>query len=473
MTNLLTELQDYAETLVEQYQIPAVSLAIWHKSQLYQAAAGTLNIETHVKATTDSIFQIGSITKVFTTCLVMQLVDEDRINLDMPVLTYLRDFQVADIQATRSITVRQLLNHTNGISGDYTDATQTEDNAIARYVDRINLIPQVHEPGAQYSYSNTAFVVAGRLVEVTLGVPWQKAIEERIFKPLGMTHAITDPRETLRHRAAMGHFSDADNPQNWCLSSTCYSKLGTALAPAGSVATMSAADLITFSRAHLNKGKTATGESWLSSNSIQLMQTPTVALPPTSEMVDQHCGLGWKITVNKHSGATMLSHNGLAAGQNAMLNLFPDQNIAFAVVFNGAKPGAFRAIHNHLIHALLSMNVEEPEPLLKKKSTIELSAYTGTYASLENIYQIKFKEGSLKTNNYTLVMSHSDKLNNVIDQLSLLPLGGHLFAAYNNQGVRLLNVIFITNTGEAAPSQLFIGGRLNNRVHPIAPKQYN
>ena len=64
---ILKNFQAYAESLIEIHKIPAISLAVWHKQQLHQAAAGTLNLETGVEATTDSIFQIGSITKVMTT----------------------------------------------------------------------------------------------------------------------------------------------------------------------------------------------------------------------------------------------------------------------------------------------------------------------------------------------------------------------------------------------------------------------
>lgn len=221
VATLFADFQSYAESLIDRHQIPAVSLAVLSNNQCYSAAAGILNIDTGVEANTDSIFQIGSITKVFTTSLIMQLVDEGRVDLDTPVKLYLRDFQIADIQATQNITVRQLLNHTNGIAGDYfADDCYAEGNAIARYLDRINLLPLVHSPGKNYSYSNAAFTVAGRLVEVILGCSWHQAIEERIFRPLGMKQAIADPTETLRFRAAIGHLQDTDSPQAMAFIST-------------------------------------------------------------------------------------------------------------------------------------------------------------------------------------------------------------------------------------------------------------
>ena len=89
MDSILVEnsLNFFVEEAVRKNQLPAVSIAIWSDNRLTAAAAGLLNLNTGVVASTDSIFQIGSITKVMTTCLVMQLVDEGRVDLDTPVQT--------------------------------------------------------------------------------------------------------------------------------------------------------------------------------------------------------------------------------------------------------------------------------------------------------------------------------------------------------------------------------------------------
>ena len=167
---------------------------------------------------------------------------------------------IADAEASETITVRQLLNHTSGMAGDFfPDDQGHQGNLIARYVDRCNLLPLVHPPGALYSYSNSAFVIAGRLVEVVRGVSWYQAMEEYIFKPLGMEHALADPKELIRYRAAMGHIWDGER---WNVSPQPWLPLG--MAPCGSTPTMSASDLILFARAHLENGQSSSGQSWLS-----------------------------------------------------------------------------------------------------------------------------------------------------------------------------------------------------------------
>jgi CubicO group peptidase (beta-lactamase class C family) len=262
-TTPLDNVQAYAEHAVQAHNIPAISIAVWKNNTLSQAAAGCLNQNTGVAATTDAIFQIGSITKVMTSCLVMQLVDEGLVDLDKPVQHYLHDFMIADADASKVITVRQLLNHTSGIAGDYfPDDHGHQGNLIARYVDRCSLLPLVHPVGEMYSYSNAAFCVAGRLIEVVRGLSWYQVINDYLYQPLGMNHAIADPIDNIRFRAAVGHVYDGDNTDVWVVPERPYLTLGQA--PVGTTPAMTAENLIRFARGHMEGGVSQQGQRWLS-----------------------------------------------------------------------------------------------------------------------------------------------------------------------------------------------------------------
>ena len=460
-SSLLSDLQHYVEGIINKHCIPAISLAIWHNKQLHQAAAGILNVSTGVVATADSIFQVGSIAKVFTTCLIMQLVDEGKVELDVPVKTYLRDFQIADVEATHCITVRQLLNHTSGIAGDYFPKdSEAQGNAIARYIDRINLVPLVHSPGAQFSYSNAAFAVAGRLVEIIAGCTWYQAMDERIFQPLGMTQSIADPKEVLRYRCAMGHIRDSDNPLHWCLQPDCYSTLG--LAPAGTTLAMSASDLITFVRVHLNTGKAAFGKQWLPADKLKLMQSPDIALPPNSQIFDSYWGLGWAVMKAKRCATKIVWHSGQVGGQMSMLRFFPERDIAFAVLINGRQPDVLDDIVNDLSEELVGIHCKEPDLIPAKFNTVSLKPFTGTFNSFSAVYKVALKEGGQETN--VLAMSQTDKQYYITTEFSLFPLGEHIFAVYTAEGIRQPNLVFIQNNDDNTPTHLFYGGRLNSRI---------
>ena len=123
----------------------------------------------------------------------------------------------------------QLLDHSNGITGDILiDAHYTDEPSVARFVDRASQTALCHAPGSGFSYSNAAFSIAGRLIEVVTGESWFDAIDNRIFKPLGLTHAISHPSQVLRFRAAMGHLRDPIDPKQWQIAPRCYLPMGCA-----------------------------------------------------------------------------------------------------------------------------------------------------------------------------------------------------------------------------------------------------
>src|SRR5687767_1214611 len=106
-----TWLAEQLPLLIDKYDVPGAAVAVLAGGEVVDRAAGLLSRSTGVEATTDSVFQIGSITKVWTATLVMQLVDEGLLDLEVPVRTYLPEFAIADEAAAASITTRQLLRH--------------------------------------------------------------------------------------------------------------------------------------------------------------------------------------------------------------------------------------------------------------------------------------------------------------------------------------------------------------------------
>ncbi len=130
----LTDIQDRLDALARQHGVPGAALAIGFGGELLDFATGVINVNTGVATTPDSVFQIGSNTKLFTTTLIMQLVDAGDIELDQPVRRYLADFALANRAAADQITVRQLLTHTSGIQGDYFKGFGRGDEAIERLV---------------------------------------------------------------------------------------------------------------------------------------------------------------------------------------------------------------------------------------------------------------------------------------------------------------------------------------------------
>src|SRR5215217_1735086 len=104
--------QPRLEALLEGVGGPGALFAIMQGDEVVQCTAGVANLETGAPITTDTLFHVASISKVYTATLVMQLVDEGKLDLDAPIRTYLPDFRVADADATARVTARHLLSHT-------------------------------------------------------------------------------------------------------------------------------------------------------------------------------------------------------------------------------------------------------------------------------------------------------------------------------------------------------------------------
>ena len=451
---ILSNLQTLLEDACKDNNIPALSIAVWHNNQLYQAATGTLNVETNVEATTDSIFQIGSISKVFTASLIMQLVDEGRVDLNAPVKQYLRDFQVADLALTHQVTVGQLLDHTNGIAGDYLpDASYSEENAIARFVDRCNLLPKVHEPGEQHSYSNAAYSIAGRLVEVVLGCSWFDAVAERIFEPLGMKHAIAHPSQALRYRAAMGHTAKPGQSNSLELAARCYFPLG--WAPGGATISMTAADLIKFAKAHLNKGVSEKGQSWLSATSVKAMQHPRIQLPEDAYFLANQWGLGWQL-LDRANAPGVVGHGGVVVGQSSLMNMVPEKNLVIAILQNRVKTDVLYQLMQTLLKELADIEISEKPPLTKPHQ--DLRRFEGVFTSVGVEARVAIQDNQL-TLKATPTLGTFDGFTRI-----LKPISDNGFAAYSETGERESNVIFQHFDPTGRPNSVYSLFRQYNRV---------
>src|SRR5215472_6161162 len=240
-------LSENLSDLLAKYKVPGAAIGVYSGGQVVDFAAGVLSHATGVAATTDSVFQIGSITKTWTGTLVMQLVDEGLLDIDQPVVSYLPEFDLADSVAAKTMTVRQLLNHTAGFEGDIFTDTGTNDDCVEKYVATLVTDPQLFAPGEMFSYNNAGFCVLGRLVEVLRDKPFDQCLRDHLFAPLGLTHAATDAYTAILYRAAVGHLQQ--NPDEAHVPAPVWA-LARSNSPAGSMLAMRPRDLLAFARMH-------------------------------------------------------------------------------------------------------------------------------------------------------------------------------------------------------------------------------
>jgi len=362
--------------LLAEHRVPGAAVAVSAGGELVDHAAGVLNKGTGVEADTGSLFQIGSVTKIWTTTLALQLADEGRLDLDRPVREYLPEFKLADENAAARITVRQLMCHTSGFEGDIFTDTGRGDDRVEKLVATLADVPQLFAPGEMFSYNNAAFCVLGRIVEVLRGKAYDDCLRDHLFVPLGLTHAAASPYEAIRFRAALGHLTPAPgaDPEPagvWALTPSN--------APAGSMLAMRARDLVTFAAMHLRDGEGPHGTRVLSAASARAMREHQVELPDLG-LMGRSWGLGWALY--DWAGGQVVGHDGGTIGQSAFLRLAPGHDVAVALLTNGGNPIAlYTEVVGHVLKELTGIELAVPPVPQPDAPRIDATRYVGEYSS--------------------------------------------------------------------------------------------
>lgn len=373
---------------MQRHRVPGATLGILHGGTITETGAGVLSKATGVEVTPGSLFQIGSITKVWTATLVMQLVDEGALDLDAPIAEVLPGFRIADPLVTRTVTTRHLLTHTSGIDGDVFTDTGRGDDCIERYVAGMKDVAQNHPLGATFSYCNAGYVLAGRVVEHLTGATWDRALRERLIEPLGLEGTVTLPEEALLHRTAVGHVGEpGDDPVPapvWVLARS--------MGPAGLI-TARVRDLLAFARMHLEGGVAPDGSRVVSDASARSMAEKHADLPDTRTLGDSW-GLGW---IRYGWGEErLIGHDGNTIGQSAFLSLLPKHGMAVALLTNG---GAARDLYHELWSKIFreTVGVEMPAPLEPPASPPDFdpARYVGRYERSGITTEVMEQDGGL------------------------------------------------------------------------------
>jgi CubicO group peptidase (beta-lactamase class C family) len=373
--------QDRLDRYARRYDVPAASLAVLHDGKVTALATGVLNLRTGVAATTDSLFQIGSITKVYTATVVLRLLARHGHTVDTPVAEILPDFRVRDPDVSEQVTVGRLLDHTSGIDGDLFLDTGRGDDCVTRYVEACADLPQNHPLGATMSYCNSGYVVLGRIVEQLSGQVWDAALREHLLDPLGVTHTVTLPEDVLRFRAALGH---VDEPGRKPEPAPVWG-LMRSLGPAGGICA-TAADVVAFARLHLDGGR-----DLLPADAVAGMQEPRVRVPDRWTL-GSHWGLGWILF--DWDGRPVYGHDGNTVGQSAYLRVVPDAGLAVALLTNGGHARAlYWDLHRDLLRELAGLGMPPPPEPPARPPDLDLARFAGTYRRVGKRLTFRVSDG--------------------------------------------------------------------------------
>ncbi len=371
MSEPFNAMREQVRATMERLAIPGVAFGVIFDGQVLVDGLGITNVDHPMAVDSNTLFQIGSITKTITGTAAMRLVEQGRLDLDVPVRHYLPDLQLRDANTAAQITTRHLLTHMSGFVGDFFLDTGWGTDALELYVRRMADLEQFAPFGTLWSYCNSGFGLAARVLEVVTGQPVEQAITDLVLKPFGMDRAFFMPWEVMTYRFAVGHRSTAGGPE--VLRPWPIPRSSSAV---GSIST-SVTQLLRYAERHLSPDA-----------GIAPMQ---VVQAEAGNAADQ-IGVTWMLRTI--GGVQLIQHGGATYGQMAQLTLVPERKFAIALLTNSDRG----SIHNlELVNWALDafLGVKAAPPVFRTMSADTLAAYTGSYRAALNHLELAIKGDEL------------------------------------------------------------------------------
>lgn len=180
----------FIEEISKAYQLPGLSIGIIENGEvIYKKGFGLQRMNSNVPVSPETVFQMGSLSKVFVATAIMQLVEQNKICLDEKLVTYLPYFRMKD-ERYKDVTIKQILTHTScipDVENFEWHKPQLDEGAAKRYIGTLQELSLMDEPGKMYYYSNRAYNILADVIHVVSGSIFETYIRENLFVPLQMT----------------------------------------------------------------------------------------------------------------------------------------------------------------------------------------------------------------------------------------------------------------------------------------------
>ena len=302
---------------------------------LFRKSYGVANADWRIPNSPETKYRIGSMTKMFTAAMVMQLVEQSRLSLDDSILKYYPDGK----EHWRPVTIHHLLSHTSGIPDPSdTPGFMTKFATVSHSPAEIMRLtadrPLEFTPGTQFKYDNGGYVLLGWLIERLINKHYEVQLRQSLLDPLGMKDTGYDHYDNVLPYRAEGY-----NYKGLTLFRANYVDMSVPFAAAAMYSTVD--DLLKWDQALY-------GDKILSDASKQKMWTPGL----------KNFGYGWMI--EKRWGGTVLEHGGGINGYNGMIARFPEKKLFAVVLGNLGSAAPFEMVDGLLSIAL--GNVADPKP---------------------------------------------------------------------------------------------------------------
>lgn len=395
------EFATFIEDVISASSTPGLAVIVFaEEASLYEGSFGIAGPD-NCPVTLDTPFPIGSISKSFAALALLQLADEGQLDLDAAVVNYLPEFQTRDPKRSKEITVRQLLSHRSGFStidgnrihDDENRNTDALDYALAH----LSKTTLKYTPGEAFEYSNANYMIAAALVERMTERSYETVIDERIFKPLGMTNSYVHMPLRSTARPATGY-------RQWFGKPIAYSGPSSRIWVAAGGVTSSANDVMLYLRAVASKDPRVVPTS----NADQLTASQVEDSNPQFDYA-----LGWML--HKHEGRTIVFHSGLVSGFAAQAAFFADDKSGVVVLTN--QSGALSAdVPGVVVSQALGVPTGPTHPSKGQKFLVWGMALTTLIIAFSAIFSTH------RFNSYTKSVEHVPVYRRVVPAVALFGL---------------------------------------------------
>ncbi len=377
-----------ARDTMTRWKVPSLSVAVVQNDRV-----------TYIKgfnATPDTLFQIGSCTKAFTTTSMAMLVDEKKMDWDDPVHKYVEYFHLSDPCADSLVTLRDIVSHRSGLSrhDEIWDYTLQSRDEIIRDMALVKLTKPFR---SSYQYSNIMLMTAGEALASAAKMPWEDFVRTRIFGPLGMTETVISEADWQKSNHVIGYWYDPVHDAVLPQRMHPYESL----APAGDIKS-SARDMAKWIRFQLGDG-TIDGKKLVSREALDETKTPQIVIneEPAPHTNMNAYAMAWH--VQDYRGTLLVSHAGGLNGFRTQVALLPKENAGVVILANIGRGYATASLRNSILDLLLgaqpddwnayylALDAKSVADEMKKKQeqaakqhkdthpSRELAAYAGTY----------------------------------------------------------------------------------------------
>ena len=381
-------LEAFIEAEAKDKKLPLLSVVLANENGVvWSYGIGADSGTPGLVADANTTYRIGSVSKLFTDIVVMQMVEQGILDLDEPVTSYLPDFNPHN-DFDSDITLRALMSHSSGLVREPPVGNYFDDSSptLAETVASLNDTALVYAPGSKVQYSNAGIAVVGRILEKVSGRPFAQLLEDEVLQPLGMSHSAFAPENRITERL----------PEAWMWSyqgdRTVAPTFELGMQPAGSMySTMN--DLALFMVALINGGQGLNGRI-LARETLDEMWTPQSAI--TSGRGRSY-GIGFSL--GTFEDELSVSHGGAIYGFATQLKVLPGSMIGVAISTNlDMANGTVNRIADIALLTLLSTGDDRaaPKPVVSSAvSASDAERWSGVYSDGERYIRLMQRFGDL------------------------------------------------------------------------------